>query len=168
MFMFTYWFTMILRENVHQHFAVGELFLFAYNRDSKYCLTSGIVGSVTLVKQCLKMWLFSWILLKIIIHLLCAKSASLQNEEQNKTQFGSKEITRQQIFKAVNILGDSDVLTGSAIIIFSSSVLPRSSLERRQMGKTLLSWLLLQKEVELWPVKHGLSTYASEREALVY
>jgi len=73
--------------------------------------------------------------LKIIIHLLCAKSASLQNEEQNKTQFGSKEITRQQIFKGVNILGDSDVLTGSAIIIFSSSVLPRSSLERRQMCK---------------------------------
>lgn len=114
---------------------LGNFFLFACNRDSKYCLTSGIVVSVTLVKQCLKMWLFSWILLKIIIHLLCAKSASLQNEEQNKTQFGSKEITRQQIFKGVNILGDSDVLTGSAIIIFSSSVLPRSSLERRQMGK---------------------------------
>lgn len=74
--------------------------------------------------------------------LLSAKSALLQYEEQNKTQFGSKEITRQQIFKGINILGDSDVLTGSGIIIFSSSVLPHSLCERRQMGKTLLARLV--------------------------
>lgn len=80
--------------------------------------------------------------MKIIIHLLSAKSALLQYEEQNKTQFGSKEITRQQIFKGINVLGDSDVLTGSGVIIFSSSVLPHSSHERRQMGKTLLSRLV--------------------------
>lgn len=75
-------------------------------------------------------------------HLLSDKSASLQYEEQNKTRFGSKEITRQQIFKGIHILGDSDVLTGSGIIIFSSSVLPHSLCERRQMGKTLLARLV--------------------------
>lgn len=48
-----------------------------------------------LSNSALKCDIFSRILLKIIIHLLSTKSALLQYKEQNKTQFGSKEITRQ-------------------------------------------------------------------------
>lgn len=94
------------------------------------------------------MWFFfSWILLKIIIHLLSAKSALLQYEEQNKTQFGSKEITRQQIFKGINVLGDSDVLTGSGVII---SLHLSSLIAHMKDGKWVkhfyLGWWVLQKK----------------------
>lgn len=82
-------------------------------------LSENVTANVTLVKQCLEMkYFFPWILLKTIIHLLSTKSSLLQYKDQNKTQFGSKEITRQQIFKGVSVLGDSDVLIGSNAIIF--------------------------------------------------
>lgn len=90
-------------------------------------LSENVTANVTLVKQCLEMkYFFPWILLKTIIHLLSTKSSLLQYKDQNKTPFGSKEITRQQIFKGVSVLGDSDVLIGSNAIIFFFFICPPS------------------------------------------
>lgn len=127
-------------------------------------LSESVTANVTLVKQRLEMkYYFSWILLKIIIHLLSTKSALLQYKDQNKTQFGSKEITRQQIFKGVSVLGDSDVLIGSNVIIFFSSVLPHSSHERWRMTTFIKAGECCKRNI--WLGKHTISTYESKSKA---
>lgn len=128
-------------------------------------LSENVTANVTLVKQCLEMkYFFPWILLKTIIHLLSTKSSLLQYKDQNKTQFGSKEMTRQQIFKGVSVLGDSDVLIGSnAIFFFFSSVLPHSSHERWWMTTFIQAGECCKRNI--WPGKHTISTYESKSKA---